>query len=194
MTERAVPPQLVVADAAAWRAWLEENDATSDGVWLVLAKKGTLVPTSLTYAEALEEALCSGWIDGRRNSVDQATYRQHFTPRRARSLWSKRNVDLVAGLVGAGRMRGRGQAEIDRAKADGRWDRAYGGPAALEVPADLEAALAAAPDAAAAFAELGRSARYPILHQVVTAPNEAVRAARITRQVDRLASGAYAAG
>lgn len=194
MTERAVPPQLVVADAAAWRAWLEENDATSDGVWLVLAKKGTLVPTSLTYAEALEEALCSGWIDGRRNSVDQATYRQHFTPRRARSMWSKRNVDLVAGLVGAGRMRGRGQAEIDRAKADGRWDRAYGGPAALEVPADLEAALAAAPDAAAAFAELRRSARYPILHQVVTAPNEAVRAARIARQVDRLASGAYAGG
>lgn len=124
MTERAAPPELVVADAAAWRSWLEENDATSDGVWLILAKKGTETPTSLTYAEALEEALCSGWIDGRRNSVDHTTYRQHFTPRRARSLWSKRNVELVAGLMEAGRMRGRGQSEIDRARADGRWDRA----------------------------------------------------------------------
>lgn len=187
--ERSVPPELVVADAAAWRAWLEQNDAASDGVWLILAKKGTQAPTVLTYAEALEEALCSGWIDGRRNTVDQKTYRQHFTPRRARSLWSKRNVELVAGLIEAGRMRGRGQAEIDRAMADGRWDRAYGGPAALEVPADLEAALAAVPEAAEAFGELGRSARYPILHAVVTAPNDKVRAARIARQVARLAGG-----
>ncbi|MFJ2506739.1 YdeI/OmpD-associated family protein [Arthrobacter citreus] len=193
MTERAAPPELVVADAAAWRAWLQENDDVSDGVWLILAKKGTRIPTSLTYAEALEEALCSGWIDGRRNTVDSATFRQHFTPRRARSLWSKRNVELVAGLIQAGRMRVRGQAEIDRAQADGRWDRAYGGPAALEVPADLDAALAAAPDAAAAFAGLGRSARYPILHQVVTAPNDAVRAARIARQVARLADGPLSA-
>ena len=193
MTERAAPPELVVADAAAWRAWLQENDDVSDGVWLILAKKGTRIPTSLTYAEALEEALCSGWIDGRRNTVDSATFRQHFTPRRARSLWSKRNVELVAGLIQAGRMRVRGQAEIDRAQADGRWSRAYGGPAALEVPADLDAALAAAPDAAAAFAGLGRSARYPILHQVVTAPNDAVRAARIARQVARLADGPLSA-
>lgn len=193
MTERAAPPELVVADAAAWRAWLQENDDVSDGVWLILAKKGTRIPTSLTYAEALEEALCSGWIDGRRNTVDSATFRQHFTPRRARSLWSKRNVELVAGLIQAGRMRVRGQAEIDRAQADGRWDRAYGGPAALEVPADLDAALAAAPDAAAAFAGLGRSARYPILHQVVTALNDAVRAARIARQVARLADGPLSA-
>ncbi|GAA1908097.1 YdeI/OmpD-associated family protein [Arthrobacter gandavensis] len=193
MTERAAPPELVVADAAAWRAWLQENDDVSDGVWLILAKKGTRIPTSLTYAEALEEALCSGWIDGRRNTVDSATFRQHFTPRRARSLWSKRNVELVAGLIQAGRMRVRGQAEIDRAQADGRWDRAYGGPAALEVPAELDAALAAAPDAAAAFADLGRSARYPILHQVVTAPNDAVRAARIARQVARLADGPLSA-
>ena len=193
MTERAAPPELVVADAAAWRAWLQENDDVSDGVWLILAKKGTRIPTSLTYAEALEEALCSGWIDGRRNTVDSATFRQHFTPRRARSLWSKRNVELVAGLIQAGRMRVRGQAEIDRAQADGRWGRAYGGPAALEVPADLEAALAAAPEAAEAFAGLGRSARYPILHQVVMAPNDAVRAARIARQVARLADGPLSA-
>ena len=189
MTERTAPPELIVADAAAWRSWLEEHDATSDGVWLILAKKGTQDPTTLTYSEALEEALCSGWIDGRRNSVDHATYRQHFTPRRMRSLWSQRNVELVAALIEAGRMRSRGRAEIDRAKADGRWERAYGGPAALEVPADLAAALAADPDAAEAFAKLGRSARYPVLHQVVTAPSDSVRAARIARQVARLAQG-----
>ena len=189
MSERAVPPELVLADATAWRDWLQENDSVSDGVWLILAKKGTRVPTSLTYAEALEEALCSGWIDGRRNAVDSAVFRQHFTPRRARSLWSKRNVDLAAELTASGRMRGRGQAEIDRARVDGRWDRAYGGPAALEVPADLEAALSAAPDAAEAFGNLGRSARYPILHTVVTAPNDRVRAARVAREVARLAGG-----
>ena len=91
--------RLTVPDAAAWRAWLDANEATSDGVRLVLAKKGTSSPTSLTYAEALDEALCSGWIDGRRNAIDEATFQQHFTPRRARSIWSVRNVDHVARLV-----------------------------------------------------------------------------------------------
>ena len=182
-------PELTVADAAAWRTWLQEHDVGSNGVWLVLAKKGVQSPTSLTYAQALEEALCSGWIDGRRNSVDQATYRQHFTPRRARSLWSKRNIELTGGLIAAGRMRERGYAEIARAKADGRWDSAYSGAAALEVPTDLQAALDAEPAAAAAFAALSRTARYPVLLQVVTAPNDAVRAARLARQVARLAEG-----
>ncbi|MDN3905845.1 YdeI/OmpD-associated family protein [Arthrobacter sp. YD2] len=182
-------PELTVADAAAWREWLEENESCSNGVRLVLAKKGIHSPTSLSYAQALEEALCSGWIDGRRNSGDQGTYRQHFTPRRARSLWSKRNIELTAGLITAGRMRERGYAEISRAKADGRWDSAYPGAAELDVPTDLQTALDADPAAAAAFAALNRSARYPVLLQVVTAPNDAVRAARILRQVARLAAG-----
>ena len=188
MTHSTPPAQLTLADVAAWRAWLDRNEHTSDGVWLVLAKKGTTVPTSLSYAEALREALCSGWIDGRRNAVDDATYRQHFTPRRTRSLWSQRNVDLVGGLIESGRMRERGLQEVSRAQADGRWDRAYAGPATIEVPADLQTALASSPSAASAFRALDRTSRYPILLHIATAPNDMARAARITRQVDRLAT------
>lgn len=136
------PAQLTLADVNAWRAWLDANEHISNGVWLTLAKKGTTVPTSLTYAEALSEALCSGWIDGRKNAIDDATYRQHFTPRRARSMWSKRNVDLVGGLIAAGRMRERGLVEIALAKADGRWDRAYSGAARISRHVDRLAASA----------------------------------------------------
>jgi uncharacterized protein YdeI (YjbR/CyaY-like superfamily) len=177
---------LTVVDAAAWREWLDENESSSDGVWVTLAKKGTRTPTSLTYAQALDEALCSGWIDGRKNAVDAATYRQHFTPRRARSLWSKRNVELVAALIESGRMRDRGSAEIARAQADGRWDRAYAGAASITVPEDLRAALRATPRADEAFAALGSTARYPILLDVSTGSTEAVRARRIARHVARL--------
>lgn len=123
------PEVLVVPDAASWRAWLDLHESEPEGVWLLLAKKGTAAPTSLDYAQALEEALCSGWIDGKAQSVDERTYRQRFTPRRKRSPWSLRNIARVRGLIEAGRMRPRGQAEIDRAKADGRWDHADAGPA-----------------------------------------------------------------
>ncbi|WP_399880021.1 YdeI family protein [Streptomyces sp. BBFR51] len=180
--------QLTVTDAAAWRAWLDENEGTSNGVWVILAKKGTHTPTSLTYAQALEEALCSGWIDGRKNAIDSATYRQHFTPRRPRSLWSKRNVALVTGLIESGRMRERGRAEIERARTDGRWERAYAGSATIDVPGDLLTALRATPGAETAFLALGSSARYPILLDVTTASNDTVRATRIVRHVTRLAN------
>jgi uncharacterized protein YdeI (YjbR/CyaY-like superfamily) len=190
MASSTPPAQLTVADVNAWRAWLDTNEHTSNGVWLTLAKKGTTVPTSLTYAEALTEALCSGWIDGRKNAVDGATYRQHFTPRRARSMWSKRNVDLVGGLIATGRMRERGLAEIALAKANGRWDRAYAGAATIDIPAELQAALDTSPAAASAFGALTSGSRYPILLQLVTAPNDTVRAARISRHVDRLAASA----
>lgn len=180
------PDELTVPDASAWRAWLDQNENTSDGVWLTLAKKGTRTPTSLTYAQALDEALCSGWIDGRKNAVDATTYRQHFTPRRARSLWSARNIDLVAGLTDSGRMRERGHAEIERARTDGRWDRAYAGSATIETPEDLRAALRASPGAEAAFDTLTKAARYPILFDVTTARTDDLRAARITRHVARL--------
>ncbi len=178
-----------MADAVAWRAWLDENEDTSDGVWLVLAKKGTTTPTTLTYAEALDHALCSGWIDGQKASVDAATFLQRFTPRRRASMWSKRNVELVARLTDEGRMRPRGQAEIDRAKADGRWDRAYAGSATMEVPDDLAAALAAEPAAATLFAELDAANRFSILHRVTTAATAATRANRIERLVGMLARG-----
>ncbi|MBF4588655.1 YdeI/OmpD-associated family protein [Curtobacterium sp. VKM Ac-1395] len=179
----------VVADTAAWRAWLDEHEDDSDGVWLALAKKGTTEPTTLTYAQALDEALCSGWIDGQKRSNDTVTFLQRFTPRRKASLWSERNIGLVATLVAQGRMRERGQAEIDRAKTDGRWDRAYAGSATATVPDDLTAALDTAPAAAALFAELDATNRYAVLHRVMTAPNPATRAARLAKLVAMLDRG-----
>ncbi len=181
-------PTLTVADVEQWRLWLIDNDEQSDGVWLTLAKKGTSAPTTLTYAEALEEALCSGWIDGQARSVDDATYRQRFTPRRVRSTWSLRNVELVGRLVEQGRVRPRGLAEVERARADGRWERAYPGQATAEVPPELVRVLAAAPDAEAAFASLSRSERYQVLHPILTAPTDELRSRRIASAVARLAS------
>ncbi|MEN0103720.1 MAG: YdeI/OmpD-associated family protein [Curtobacterium sp.] len=179
----------VVVDAAAWRAWLDANEDSSDGVWLVLAKKGTTEPTSVTYAQALDEALCSGWIDGQKRSLDAATFLQRFTPRRKVSLWSERNIGLVATLIADGRMRDRGQAEIDRAKEDGRWDRAYAGAASITVPDDLRAALDAAPAAAALFAELDATNRYAVLHRITTAPSATARTNRLTKLVEMLERG-----
>lgn len=179
----------VVVDAAAWRAWLDANEGSSDGVWLVLAKKGTTEPTSVTYAQALDEALCSGWIDGQKRSLDAATFLQRFTPRRKASLWSERNIGLVATLIADGRMRDRGRAEIDRAKEDGRWDRAYAGAASITVPDDLQAALDAAPAAAALFADLDATNRYAVLHRIATAPSATARTNRLTKLVGMLERG-----
>jgi uncharacterized protein YdeI (YjbR/CyaY-like superfamily) len=185
----AEPEVLVVADAAAWRAWLDANEDVSDGVWLLLAKKGTVSPTSLRYDLAVEEALCSGWIDGQSKRVDAATFRQRFTPRRKASMWSERNIGLVTRLVEEGRMRPRGHAEIERAKADGRWDRAYAGPATAQVPDDLAAALAASPDAQARFATLNGRNRYAVLHRIMTAPSPSSRANRLAKLVGMLERG-----
>jgi len=183
------PEPFVVADAAAWRAWLDANEHESDGVWLLLAKKGTTEPTSLSYAEALDEALCSGWIDGQKRGYDEATFLQRFTPRRRASLWSQRNIGLVAELVAAGRMRPRGESEIARAKADGRWDRAYAGARSAEVPAELRAALEAEPAAAELFGRLSATNRYAVLHRIATAPSETSRRNRLEKLVGMLARG-----
>ncbi|MFZ2239827.1 MAG: YdeI/OmpD-associated family protein [Gordonia amarae] len=180
---------VVVRDAAAWRAWLDQNEDISDGIWLLLAKKGTTTPTSLTYAQALEEALCSGWIDGQSKSVDAATYRQRFTPRRRRSLWSARNVGKAGVLIDEGRMRPRGLAEIERAQADGRWDAAYAGAATIEVPDDLAAALDGTEGARTTFDALNAQNRYAVLHRVVTAQSPQTRRNRIDRLVAMLARG-----
>lgn len=184
-----LPELFTVPDVAAWRAWLDANESTSDGVWLVLAKKGTTEPTTLTYGQALEEALCSGWIDGQKGRIDDATFRQRFTPRRKNSMWSQRNIGIVEGLIASGRMRERGRAEIERARADGRWDRAYPGAATAEVPADLEAALAASTSAAAAFGGLNGANRFAALHRILTAPSDAVRARRLARVIEMLEAG-----
>ena len=184
----------VLTDAAAWREWLDTHEATSDGIWLMLAKKGTVSPTSLTYAQALDEALCSGWIDGQKRSHDEATFVERFTPRRARSMWSMRNVEHVARLIDQGRMRPRGQQEIDGAKSDGRWERAYAGSATVAVPDDLAAALRASPAARASFDALNSQGRYSVLHPLITAPNEVARARRLQKVMDRLSGGPDADG
>ncbi|MBN9327081.1 MAG: hypothetical protein BGO38_03725 [Cellulomonas sp. 73-145] len=182
-------PELVVADQQAWHAWLAEHADDGRGVWLVLAKKGTTEPTSLTYDQALDEALCQGWIDGQLKRRDAATYLQRFTPRLARSPWSRRNTTLVARLLEQGRMQSRGLAEVDRARADGRWDAAYAGPAASEVPPDLAAALAADPDAARTFAGLSSQNRFAILYRLGTAKRAETRERRIGEFVAMLARG-----
>jgi uncharacterized protein YdeI (YjbR/CyaY-like superfamily) len=182
-------PELVVADATAWRAWLGEHAADPTGVWLVLAKKGTTVPTSLTYDEALEEALCHGWIDGQVGRRDEATFRQRFTPRRSRSAWSKRNVGIIERLTAEGRMQPGGLAEVERARADGRWDAAYAGPATIEVPADLAAALAAEPTAQAWFDVLSSQNRYAVLYRIQGAKRADTRARRVQQLVAMLARG-----
>lgn len=188
LDEHGQPVVLIVADAAAWHAWLTSNEDYSDGVWLVLAKKGTVSPTSLTYGEALDEALCGGWIDGQKNKRDDATFQQRFTPRRERSMWSQRNVGHVARLVAEGKMRPRGQREVDRAKADGRWDRAYAGSATAQAPDDLVAALAARPELRERFEALNGQERYSVLHPLMTASSPDVRRRRLEKVLANLAA------
>jgi uncharacterized protein YdeI (YjbR/CyaY-like superfamily) len=182
-------PELVVRDAAAWRRWLARHHEDQDGVWLVLAKKGTTKPTSLTYDQALDEALCHGWIDGKVQRKDEATYRQRFTPRRKRSPWSQRNVGIVERLRSEGRMHPAGEAEVERAMADGRWEAAYAGPATIEMHPDLAAALAADEKAQAMFATLSSQNRYAILRRVGEAKRADTRARRIEQYVAMLARG-----
>jgi uncharacterized protein YdeI (YjbR/CyaY-like superfamily) len=188
-TEPTELPELVVSDVVAWRDWLDEHHVEPTGVWLVLAKKGTNRPTSLTYAEALDEALCLGWIDGTKRRRDETTFVQRFTPRRARSVWSTRNVGHVERLEAEGRMHDAGRDEIARAKADGRWDAAYAGQATIEVPADLAAALATDPRAAETFATLTSRNRYAILYRLHDAKRADTRARRLDEFVAMLRRG-----
>jgi uncharacterized protein YdeI (YjbR/CyaY-like superfamily) len=181
--------ELVVRDQDAWRAWLDEHHDEPTGVRLVLAKKGTTEPTTLSYDEALEEALCQGWIDGQSKRRDDATYWQRFTPRTARSSWSQRNVGIVERLLAEGRMRPSGLAAVDRAKANGRWEAAYAGQAAIEPPPDLLAALAADHRARAMFEILTSQNRYAILFRVHGAKRADTRARRIEKFVAMLSRG-----
>ena len=158
-------------------------------MWLLLAKKGTTEPTSLTYAQALDEALCYGWIDGQARRSDEHTYRQRFTPRRPRSPWSARNVGHIARLLDEGRMQPPGLAEVERAKADGRWDAAYAGPATMEVPEDLATAVAANPKAQAMFDILTSQNRFGIAYRLGSLKRADTRARRIEEYVAMLARG-----
>jgi uncharacterized protein YdeI (YjbR/CyaY-like superfamily) len=181
--------ELIVEDAAAWRAWLDAHHGEQGGVWLVLAKKGTTDPTTLTYDGALEEALCFGWIDGQGRRRDDATSLQRFTPRRSRSSWSKRNVGIAERLIDEGRMHPAGLAEVERAKSDGRWEAAYAGPATIDVPPELAAALAAEPKARAMFEILTSQNRYAVLYRITTAKRAETRTRRIEQFVAMLARG-----
>ena len=172
--------------AEAFQAWLGENHAVSPGIWLKLRKKAHGV-VALDYVQALDVALCYGWIDGQRRSRDDVSFLQRYSRRRARSSWSQVNVAKVAALMEAGRMRPAGLAEIEAAKADGRWDAAYEPQRTAEIPPDLAAALAADPRAAAAFERLGRSERYAIILPLLKARSPESRATMIARAVGRLA-------
>jgi uncharacterized protein YdeI (YjbR/CyaY-like superfamily) len=181
--------ELVVPDAASWRAWLAKHHDSSAAVWLVLAKKGTVEPTSLDHDQALEEALCHGWIDGQLRGRDSGTYRQRFSRRRPRSAWSRRNIDMAERLLAEGRMHPAGVAELERARADGRSEAAYAGSASIQVPPDLEAALVADPKAREMFEKLSRRNRYAVLYRIATAKRAETRERRITAFVEMLSRG-----
>ena len=180
--------QLAFASDADWEAWLQEHHERSSGVWVKIAKKGSGIPT-VAYPEVLDTALCFGWIDGHRKALDDLYFLQRFTPRRPRSRWSKINRDKAEALIAAGRMRPAGLAEVERAKADGRWAAAYEGQARIAVPDDLQAELDTRPEAAAFFAQLSSQNRYSILYRLQDAKRPETRARRLAQFVAMLEKG-----
>jgi len=178
-------PILLFADRAALRRWLSAHHASQPGVWLRIAKLASPL-RSVTYAEALDVALCFGWIDGQKKSHDADSFLQKFTPRQKRSPWSKRNREHVARLVAAGEMHPAGLAAVEAAKADGRWDRAYDSSGTATVPADFQAALDDRPEAKAFFEALKGANRYAILYRIQTAVRPETRARRIAEFVAML--------
>jgi uncharacterized protein YdeI (YjbR/CyaY-like superfamily) len=181
-------PVLPFENQAALEAWLEAEHATAPGLYVKIAKKGAGVP-SVNWEQMVEVLLCFGWIDGRANRVDDTWYVQRITPRRKKSVWSLKNVGTVERLIAEGRMRPAGLAAVEAAKADGRWERAYAGPATVTVPDDLRDALDAEPPARAAFDALDGQNRYAVLWRVHTAHTAATRAKRIATLVQMLAEG-----
>ncbi|MBG6084290.1 YdeI/OmpD-associated family protein [Zhihengliuella flava] len=178
-------PELLLPDADAWREWLAAHHRHSSGVALILTKKNGTT-TRLTYAEAVEEALCCGWIDGRRNARDAETFTNRFTPRRPGGIWSSRNVSLVERLTAEGRMLPAGLAEVSAAQADGRWERAYSGSAAAEPPPELLAALEENPAAARLYAELSATNRYALYFRIQTLKRAESRSRRARELVAQL--------
>lgn len=181
-------PILPFATQKAWAKWVAANHAKSRGVWIKMARVSSGI-RSVTYPEALDVAICWGWIDGQRRSLDDTSYLQKFTPRGVRSMWSKINRDKALAFIAAGEMKPAGLAEVERARRDGRWDAAYDSPSKAKVPDDLAAALAASPRAAAAWPTLDSRNRYAVLHRVHNAKKPETRAARIARFVEMLARG-----
>jgi uncharacterized protein YdeI (YjbR/CyaY-like superfamily) len=186
-----VKPELPImpfASREAWEAWLAEEHAASDGLWLKIAKKGSGIE-SVTFAEALDVALCYGWIDSQRAGYDERFFLQRFTPRKPRSKWSQVNREKVAKLIEAGRMKPAGLREVERAKADGRWDAAYEPQSAARVPDDLSLELERNEGAREFFETLNSTNRYAILHRIQDAKKPETRARRIAKYVAMLAEG-----
>jgi uncharacterized protein YdeI (YjbR/CyaY-like superfamily) len=179
-------PTLEFADRSEWELWLEQNHESSAGVWLKLARKGSGAAT-LTYADALEEALCCGWIDGQKAPFDETFWLQRFTPRGPRSKWSQVNRRKATDLIERGRMRPAGAAQVDAAKRDGRWDAAYASQRTVTVPDDFRQALDANPKANEFFATLKSSERYSVLYRIYDAKRPETRARRIRDYVAMLA-------
>jgi uncharacterized protein YdeI (YjbR/CyaY-like superfamily) len=188
MADKPELPVVQLPDQPAWRAWLEANHEAVDGVWLKFAKKAAPVRT-VTYGEAVEEALCFGWIDGQARGLDEHFYLQRFTPRRKRSVWSQINREKATGLIESGRMAPAGHAQVDAAKADGRWDNAYASPSVATVPDDFERALDANPEAKGFFEGLTGMTRYAFLYRLHQVRSPERRAARIQEYVDLLSEG-----
>jgi uncharacterized protein YdeI (YjbR/CyaY-like superfamily) len=178
---------LAFADAAQWESWLEDHHDRTTGVWLRIAKKGS-GRASVTLAEALDVALCYGWIDSHRKGLDEDHYLQRYSPRRPNSSWSQVNVDKVEALIAAGRMRAPGLAAIEAAKADGRWDAAYEAQRTATVPPDLAAALAQNERARERFEALDRTQRYALFLRLMKAKTPANRAVQLERMIESLSA------
>ena len=174
--------------AAAWEKWLAKNHASSPGIWLRLARKASGVK-SITHAQALDAALCYGWIDAQVKRESETFWNQRFMPRTRRSIWSKINREKALALIAAGKMKPAGLAEVERAQQDGRWDQAYDSPKTATVPVDLQAALDASPKAAVFFKTLNSANRYAILFRVNTAKRAETRERRITAIIKMLENG-----
>jgi uncharacterized protein YdeI (YjbR/CyaY-like superfamily) len=181
-------PIVEVADQEGWRQWLEANHADGRGVWLKFAKKGSPTPT-VTYGEAIEEALCYGWIDGQVRAHDSHFYLQRFTPRRARSKWSQINREKATRLIAGGRMMPAGVAQVEAAQANGRWEAAYPAQSKATVPNDFQSELDRNPQAGPFFATLKGQARYAFLYRLHDVTKPEARAKRIANYIELLRSG-----
>jgi uncharacterized protein YdeI (YjbR/CyaY-like superfamily) len=181
-------PTLPFASQQDWEQWLSEHHANAEGIWLKIAKKETGIP-SVSYAEALDSAICYGWIDGQKAPFDEQYWLQKFTPRRPKSKWSKVNCDKATALIEAGRMQPAGLRQVEQAKADGRWDEAYDSQSKISVPDDLQRELDNNPQAQAFFNTLNSVNRYAILYRIQTAKKPETRAARIQKFIEMLSKG-----
>jgi uncharacterized protein YdeI (YjbR/CyaY-like superfamily) len=188
MEERRGLPVIPFADTEEWERWLHEHHESAPGLWLKLAKKGSAA-ASVTYAQALELALCFGWIDGQKGAYDESWWLQRFTPRGPRSRWSRINREKAQELEHAGRLRPAGLREIERARADGRWEAAYESQSRATVPDDLRRELDRDPAARAFFESLERHNRYAILYRIHDAKRPETRARRIARFMEMLRAG-----